>query len=248
MDHERWAQLLMRRATLLRLAGRLHRDRSGLALMEFAFTLPLVIGLGMYSIETANLALVNLRISQIALNLADNASRVGLNTGATEQLREVDMNDVLQAARYQGRSINLTTQGRITVSSLENVQQSYDAAPVQRIHWQRCIGLNSGTTYASLYPVAASAGSDATQANAGTAYPNGVGDPGGAKVNAPSNAGLIYVEVNYSYNPIVSGWLLTGSQRIHYIASFLVRDNRDFSRMFNPSPTSTPSTCNNYTS
>ncbi len=35
--------------------------------------------------------------------------------------------------------------GRIIVSSLENVQQSYDTQPVQRIHWQRCIGLRGST-------------------------------------------------------------------------------------------------------
>lgn len=237
--------------TAARLLGRLRRDRSGLALMEFAFSLPIILGLGMYSVETANLALVNMRVSQIALNLADNAARVGAaSTLSTQQLREIDVNDVLQAARFQGQSINLTTQGRITLSSLENVQRTYpdgtsDSAAVQRIHWQRCLGLKSGANYDSTYgpnPTIA-AGTDASAANKGVDRVAGMGDP---VVNAPPGSALMFVEINYEYKPIVAGWLLTGNQRVHYVASFIVRDNRDFSRLFNPSPTATAATCNLY--
>lgn len=233
----------------------LHRDRKGLALLEFALSLPLVLAAGLYGAETANLALCNLRISQIALNLADNASRVGTTPLATQQLREVDINDVLQAARYQGTSFNLTTNGRITLSSLENVQQSYDSAPVQRIHWQRCIGLKgtaaADVKYNSGYSTNPNAGTDATQANAGSAQPNGVVDPDNptqAPIMAPSGSGVIFVEVNYNYKPLISGYLLGTTPRIHYIASFIVRDNRDFSMVYNPttSPVTPRSTCDKY--
>lgn len=96
-------------------------------MLEFALALPIVLGIGAYGLEVSNLALLNLRISQIALTLADNASRVGTYSSlSTQQMREVDVNDVLQAARYQGASINLSTNGRIILSSLENVQQSYE--------------------------------------------------------------------------------------------------------------------------
>ena len=79
-------------------------DTHGLALMEFALALPLVLGVGLYGVETANLALMNLRLSQVATNLSDNASRVGLNNNlSSQQLREVDINDVLIAARLQAR-------------------------------------------------------------------------------------------------------------------------------------------------
>ena len=37
--------------------GRLARDKSGLALLEFAFSMPIVLMIGLYGIETANLAL-----------------------------------------------------------------------------------------------------------------------------------------------------------------------------------------------
>lgn len=224
----------------------LRDNQRGLALIEFALSFPVVAAIGLYSIEVTNFALVNLRVNQIALALADNASRVGTDYGlTTQQLREVDMNDVLQAARYQGAGIKLTTYGRVIVSSLENVKQSYDTAAVQRIHWQRCIGLRSGTNYDSSYGTTASTdGTDATSANAGTTVASGMGDTG-YKVNAPTTGGVMFVEVNYQYQPLISKYFL-GDTRIHFTASYIVRDSRDFSQIYNPSPTASRSTCNLY--
>ena len=238
--------LIRRPAATLR---RLRSDRSGLAMLEFAFTMPLVLAVGGWGIELSNLALCNLRVSQYALNLADNATRVGqLQTGVTN-FREIDANDVLQGAKLEGAAINLTTRGRITVSSLENVQQSYDTARVQRVHWQRCLGAMSGTGYDSSYgQVGPTAGSDATQTNAGVAMPSGIGDPG-FQVNAPNDSGVMFVEVNYLYKPLFGSIYLGSAPRIiHYTASFIVRDNRSFVQVYNPSPTATPSTCDKHTS
>lgn len=235
---------------LRRFGDRLRRDTGGLALIEFAFTLPIVLGIGGYGIEVSALALQNLKISQIALALADNASRVGATSStSTQQLREVDINDVLQAVKVQGDGIDLTTNGRIILSSLENIQQSYDTSgPVQRIHWQRCIGRKSGTGYDSSYgSTTAAAGSDATSANAGVTAATGMGDAG-QKVNAPAGSGVMFVEINYLTKPLF-GSLLMSPARIHYVASFIVRDNRDFSKIYNLAApnASTPSKCNLYT-
>ncbi|MFA6606090.1 MAG: hypothetical protein WCS75_03725 [Sphingomonas sp.] len=226
----------------------LARARSGVAMLEFALALPIVLGIGAYGLEVSNLALLNLRISQIALTLADNASRVGTYSSlSTQQMREVDVNDVLQAARYQGASINLSTNGRIILSSLENVQQSYDTAAVQRIHWQRCLGLKSGTGYDSSYGTTTTTdGTDTTSGNDGTLATSGMGDAG-AMVNAPSGYGVMFVEINYLTKPLFGTWL-TAPARLHYIASFIVRDRRDYAQIYNPSPAATRLTCNLYTS
>lgn len=227
----------------------LGRDISGTALLEFALGFPLLLIAGMWGIELTHFAIVNQRVSQLTLELADNASRVGLFTGQTTiQLREADINDVLLQTRLHGDTINLTKNGRVILSSLENVKQSYDTAAVQRIHWQRCIGAKNDTGYGSSYgTTSVTAGTTATQANAGTVATAGMGDPG-AQVSAPTNAGLMFVEINYLYTPLVgSGWF-TGQQRLHYVASFLVRDNRDFTQVYNPTPTATPSTCDLYPS
>jgi hypothetical protein len=254
-----------------RAGRRFARDRSGLALLEFAFSMPIVLMIGLYGIETANMAMVNLKISQIALSLADNAARVGtIDSNQVEQLREIDMNDVLDAARSQGQGLKLTTNGRIIVSSLEA-----DSAGTQRIHWQRCVGLKSGTGYDSSYGLSTSG----ARSNAGTYDPTagintatapadnsaarpgplavgsasqtaivGMGDNAAEAITAPTNGGVMFVEINYLYRPVVGNWIF-GTSRIHYIASFVVRDNRDFSQIYNPTAAAAASrlTCDKYT-
>jgi Flp pilus assembly protein TadG len=221
---------------------RLLRDTRGVAMLEFAFVAPLVLLTGCFGVEIANYALTQLRVSQVALALADNASRVGISSSlATQQLREVDIADVLQATRTQGQRINITKYGRVTLSSLEA-----DGAGTQQIHWQRCLGLKSGPGFDSSYG-AASATAGATPTD-GTPIPGGMG-PTNSKVIAPNQSGVMFVEVNYEYRPLFGSWLV-GTRRIHYIASFIVRDRREFTQIFNPNPAVQPAdrmTCNRYT-
>lgn len=233
---------------LLKATRRLRRDRRAAALLEFAFSLPLVLTVGGWGTELAWLAVTNMRVSQLALNLADTASRVGAsgNSGVT-QLREADINDSFIGTRLSAGSMPIGTNARVILSSLENVRQSYDTAYTQRIHWQRCFGMMSGTGYDSSYGTApAAAGTDNTQANAGTASA-GMGD-GTPKVSAPQNSAVMFVEINYRYQPLF-GSLFVSPRIIHYTASLLVRDNRDFTQLYNPTDSAvTRSTCDRYTS
>ncbi len=229
--------------------ARLREDRSALALIEFGYSLPVLIGVGMYGLEVANLAQANLRISQVALALADNASRVGVtSTLNVQQIREVDINDVLQGARLQSGNLDLVNRGRITLSSLEQ-----NASGGQWIHWQRCLGLKKGANYDSSFGKAG----DGKTGNAVA----GMGPPGGV-VQAPPQSSVMFVEVNYDYQPVIAPWLI-GSQRIQYVASFVVRDKRDLDQtspykaaaaggqpeggVWNPSPKETVQTCDKYT-
>ena len=223
---------------------KLRRDTSGVALIEFAFSMPIVLGIGCWGIETANLALANLRVSQIALNLADNSSRVGdMQSDNTTQLREVDVNDALTAARLQGEKWQLTERGRIIVSSLEE----HDGK--QYIHWQRCLGMKSGEFFDSRYGTTKTTdGITSSASDAGTQVPTGMGDAG-AKVVAPPSSGVMFVEVSYEYSPVISKfWVPNQYARIHYIASFVVRDRRTFDQIYNPQPAASRYTCDKYTS
>jgi hypothetical protein len=225
------------------------RNRSGLALIEFGLTLPLVLVTGGYGAEMAWLAITNMRVSQYALNLADTASRVGVDAGAgVSRLREADVNDVFQGIRLESGTADLGSNGRVILSSLENTKQSYDAVFTQRIHWQRCFGLKSGTDYNSHYgTTTTTAGTDGTQANAGTTVATGMGETG-SKVNAPQNTGVMYVEINYLYQPLFGSMFVTPPV-IRYTASLIVRDNRDFTQIYNPTDASaTRSTCDQYAS
>ena len=55
--------------------------------------------------------------------------------------------------------------------------------------------------------------------------------PAGDQVTAQPNDAVIFVEVNYTYQPLISAKFL-GSLDIYSIASFTVRDNRDLSQIY----------------
>lgn len=188
-------------------------DRRGAAMLEFALALPILLPIGLYAIELCNFGIQQLRLSQATQTLSDNISRVGVDTNAAmQQLREVDINEVVAGLRFQTRSLALTTHGRVTISSLERKDGR------QWIHWQRCVGKKSGAGYDSSF------GREGDGGTSGSAF-RGMGDPA-RPVTAPENAGVIFVEINYDYQPLVSSYFL-GDRKMRQTAAFIVRDNRD---------------------
>ena len=78
---------MIRMPTLLR---RLRRDASAIALTEFALASPIFLILGIMGVESSNYALVSMKVSQIAANLADTASRIGQdNPLSLKQIRDM---------------------------------------------------------------------------------------------------------------------------------------------------------------
>jgi Flp pilus assembly protein TadG len=186
------------RAPLARLAD----DRSGLALIEFALSLPLLIGLVMYGLEIVNLAYATQKIGDVATLTVDNVSRVrvGINEG--------DVTDTMKGLRNSAANISFAANGRIIVSSVMPVTDSNGNVTDQQIRWQRCTGaLNQTSTY----------GVPGT--NLGAA---GMG-PTGRKVSASANNEVIFVEVLYTYQPLISNRFL-GQRTLRAIASMNVRD------------------------
>ena len=87
---------------------------------------------------------------------------------------------------------------------------------------------------ASYGATSATDGTDASPANDGIVSTGGLGGAG-AKVVAPPNSGLMFVEIDYDYMPVVgTDWLPSGATKLHCIASFIIRDGRNFSQIFNP--------------
>lgn len=134
---------------LRKFAKSLKKDRSGLALVEFALSMPIFLGLGMYGTEVAYLAVTKMQVQQIALNLADNASRMGEtpNGASSRVIAESDIASILTGVRLQGESIDLTENGRVILSSSERVEgttaalrQAREDNPWGGIRWQRCLG------------------------------------------------------------------------------------------------------------
>ncbi|MDE2442630.1 MAG: pilus assembly protein, partial [Betaproteobacteria bacterium] len=53
-----------------RLMRRLAASRSGVAMTEFALSLPVLLTAGLWGLETANLALTQMAVNQLAIHLA----------------------------------------------------------------------------------------------------------------------------------------------------------------------------------
>ncbi|MEQ1499057.1 MAG: pilus assembly protein [Novosphingobium sp.] len=197
---------------------RLSRSTSGVAMTEFALGLPLLLTAGLWGAEMANYALVNMKVSQLALQLADNGSRIGDTSSLqNRKIYESDINDVFYGAQLQsGKSISLYDNARVFISSVEVKVATAGGSESQYIHWQRCRGAKN---------VASSYGTEGT--DLGT---TGIG-PSTEKVVAQAGDAVIYVQVNYTYQPLISSKIIT-NRDIHAIASFTVRDNRDLTQIY----------------
>lgn len=191
-------------------ARRLGRDTSGLALLEFAFSMPILLTLSLSGAELVNYVVTRMRISQVALHIADNAARIGAGSQLeAKKINEAQINDLLTGAGLQAGELGLFDNGRVIISSVEPDPNN---AGKSRIRWQRCKG--SQASLVSDY----AAGADNLA---------GVG-PAGRTVGAPANGVTMYVEVRYHYQPIVSG-AIAPSPEIKEVASMMVRDRRDTS-------------------
>jgi Flp pilus assembly protein TadG len=220
--------------SILAKVNKLRDCESGVILVEFAYVLPLFVILSFTGIEVSALAIANMRVSQIAMTVADNMSRIAESVPLTApQLREVDINDTLLGARIQGGTgLPLFENGRVIVSSLQQ-----NASGRQTIKWQRCKGL---LNVVSEYGV-----EGVTQPNApATNGFQGMGT-GTSRVQAEANSAVIFVEVTYTYKPLVASSLI-GPRTLKKEAAFYVRDDRDLTQLFNPNPASSVSTCNLY--
>ncbi len=208
---------MLRKASvrIRRLSGVLADCTSGVTLVEFAVTMPVVLSMCFYGIELAYLNTVDMKLSEIALSLADNASRLGQtdNSAVTPTVTRSDIAEVMMGAREQGDAIDLATKGRVILSSLER-----DAATgKQYIHWQRCYG---SLAKQSVY------GNDSTRNGLNGAVITGMGS-GTTKVTATSTSGAVmFVEVYYSYKGLL-GDLFVSDRVIRKEGAFLVRDERN---------------------
>jgi len=187
-------------------------DRSGLALIEFAFVAPVLVILIFYGSELANYAITRQRVSQLALQVADNASRIGVQEVLRNRpITERQINDLFTGAALQSGDIDIRNKGRIILSGL-----TVNSAGGQWIQWQRCFGALS---FPSHY---GAQGNGST----GTAV-KGIG-PATRQVSATATGPVVFAELAVTYSPIISAaW--APSTTITEIASFAVRDDRDTS-------------------
>ena len=191
----------------------LARDTRGLALTEFAFAAPIFLMLVLTGLELSNLALSHLRVSQMAMTVADNAGRV------TSGIDEANIYEVFTGADYASSGLDFEPNGRMVLSSLEhNGKTGSDEG--QTIVWQRCWGDSRSITPA--YGVEGDGKDDDD-------LEDGLG-AGGNNITALPDTAVMFVEATYDYQPLLTTGFFD-SPRIRYESAFNVRgrQNNDIS-------------------
>lgn len=218
----------MRWSDLKALQRRLRRDRSGVAMMEFALIMPFFLMTGLWGVELAHYSYQTMRVGQLASHVADNASRIGdYSTLQNRKIYESDVVDLLIGANLQaGSHMDLFNRGRVIISSLQ-----VNGSNQQYIRWQRCMGTKQ---------VASSYGAQ------GQVLSDGMG-PTGNRVTAFPNDAVMFVEVQYDYLPLISSTFI-GKPVISSIASFTVRSSRDLSDPYQTAPATPVMACDKFTS
>ena len=184
--------------------ARLVRSDAGVAFVEFALGLPLFLTLILTGLELTNLALAHLRVSQMAMTVADNAGRV------PSGIDEANIYEVFAGARVVGDSMDFQRNGRIILSSLEdNGQGGGDQG--QWIRWQRCWGQLA----------AAPAYGEQDDGRTDSALANGLG-PAGNRISASPNTAVMFVEATYVYEPLLANGFFD-PPTIRYESAFNVR-------------------------
>ena len=87
------------------------RDRRGGVMLEFAFAMPVMIGLLMGAVEFARFALVNQKMERVTSFVGDFVARA-------EALDEADFDDYFAAADQLGQPFDLFDAGNIIVTSV----------------------------------------------------------------------------------------------------------------------------------
>lgn len=228
--------------TLKRLLRELRAEQSGVAIIEFAYSMPILMLCLCVGTELTNYATTVMRVNQIALQAADNAARIGAGSPLTlRTITETDINDLITGAQLQSGNMDLLgthtsinafgdtgNNGRIIISSLEPVAWP-NPTNRYRIHWQRCGGAMVNTQHPSSYGVQ------------GATNLTGMG-PTGRQVIATDASGTIFVEVAYFYQPLFfNDYSITKKYKITAIASMPVREPRN--TVLNNAAGATISTC-----
>lgn len=214
--------------SIANLRYRLRRDRSGVAMVEFALVMPFFLGIAMWGIELGYYQFQIMKIEQLSAHVADNASRVGdYSKLQNRKIYESDIDDLLVGANLQaGSQMDLLNHGRIILSSLEMNEDGK-----QYIHWQRCVGTKNVTS---------------SYGKEGDVLPNAGIGPKGSEVPALANDAVMFVEIQYDYTPLISDSFV-GTPVISSIASFTVRSSRDLKQIYQGTTASPKMTCDRYT-
>lgn len=220
-------------------------DRRGVAMIEFALAAPVILLLGLGGVEIGNYVIANLRVSQIAMAVADNAGRIRTT------IDEADVTEIMIGAMKMGEPLSLASKGRIILSDLEqrttttgaggkgSVSASNPNGYRQWFRWQRCacalsvpssLGVPTNDAGAPITNLDDKTNDDHGAVETASII-DGVGKAGN-QIAAQGGTAVMVAEVVYDYQPIVPVNLITSairSLRIKRVVAFNVRERNAFS-------------------
>lgn len=115
------------------LLAKLKRDCSGLALIEFAYTLPIFLGFGLVGLEYTNVVLAHQKSERVAATIADQV--------ASNQIppTERQIGDMFEAVQLIAEPFAFNPDGNVIVTAVVGVIDADDNEVQNKIAWQRCI-------------------------------------------------------------------------------------------------------------
>jgi hypothetical protein len=115
----------------------LARDVRGLALVEFAYTLPLFLGFGLVGLEFTNVVLARQKTERIAATLAD------LVAGNQVPPNERQMGDMFAAVPEIARPFGFGGEGNVVITAVIGLHDPAEGGVRNKIAWQRCLRTGS---------------------------------------------------------------------------------------------------------
>ncbi|MGB3471974.1 MAG: TadE/TadG family type IV pilus assembly protein [Erythrobacter sp.] len=177
---------------LIRFVRHLKSDTSGLALIEFAYTLPIFLGFGLVGIEFTNVVLAQQKSERVASTLADQI--------ASNQLppSEEQIKDMFIAVAQISKPFEFAPEGNAILTAVIGVYDAEDDEIQNKVAWQRCIAKDSFES---------NIGDEWTATNDISEGPE-VTLPNSLKLS--QNQMVIVSEVFFPYKEIVSAKLVEG--------------------------------------
>ncbi len=172
--------------TLLRKLRELKRDLSGLALIEFAYTLPIFVGFGLVGIEFTNVVLAHQKSERIAATIADQV--------ASNQVppNERQIRDMFEAVELIAAPFDFSDNGNVIVTAVVGVRDIDDDEVQNKVAWQRCSVKDS---YESAFGEEWTGSEDVSEGDE-VDLPN--------DIQLTQNQMVVIAEVFFPYDPIVS--------------------------------------------
>ncbi len=113
------------------------RNESGLALIEFAYTLPLFMGAGLVGLEFTNVVLAHQKSERVSSTVADQI--------AANQIppSEAQIRDMYRGVAQISQPFEFAPNGNVIVTAVVGVFDDDDNEVQNKIAWQRCLAKDS---------------------------------------------------------------------------------------------------------